>query len=262
MSSAGPAADNSGNIFILDGNGWFDGAFDANGFPSKGDYGNAFLKLSTSGGLAVSDYFEMYNEGEENAVDKDLGSGGPLVLPDLTDASGHVVHLAIGAGKDRNMYVVNRDAMGKFEYARNNIYQELDGVLPKGIWSAPAYFNGTVYYGPVSSPIRAFAITNAKFSTSPSVLTENSFTYPGATPSVSAHGTDNGIVWAIEGTSPSVLHAYDATTLKELYNSNTAANNRDQFGDAAHFPTPTIANGKVFVHTTAGVAVFGLLPQH
>jgi hypothetical protein len=262
MSSAGPAADNSGNIFVLDGNGWFDGTFDANGFPSNGDFGNAFLKLSTSGGLAVSDYFEMYNEGAENAVDKDLGSGGPLVLPDLTDASGQVVHLAIGAGKDHNMYVVNRDAMGKFNYQQNNIYQELDGVLLKGIWSAPAYFNGTVYYGPVSSPILSFAITNAKLSTSPAAQTANSFKYPGATPSISAHGTDNGIVWAIEGTSPSVLHAYDAQTLVELYSSNTAANSRDQFGNAAHFPTPTIANGKVFVHTTTGVAVFGLLAAH
>jgi PQQ enzyme repeat len=261
MSSAGPAADNSGNIFILAGNGWFDATLDANGFPSEGDYGNAFLKLSTSSGLTVSDYFEMYNGPAENAVDIDLGSGGPLVLPDLTDATGHVVHLAIGAGKDYNMYVVDRDAMGKFNSQQNNIYQELDGVLAKAIFSAPAYFNGTVYYGPISSPIQSFTITNAKLSTSPAAQTANSFKYPGATPSVSAHGTDDGIVWAIEGTSPSVLHAYDAKTLNELYNSDTAANNRDQFGDAAHFPTPTIANGKVFVHTTTGVAVFGLLPQ-
>jgi hypothetical protein len=86
------------------------------------------------------------------------------------------------------------------------------------------------------------------------------FTYPGSTPSVSANGTSNGIVWAIEHKSTSVLHAYKASDLsKELYNSNQAAGNRDHFGSASHFGTPTIVNGKVYVGTTNGVAVFGLL---
>ena len=45
----------------------------------------------------------------------------------------------------------------------------------------------------------------------------------------------------------------------ELYNSNQAAGNRDHFGAGNKFITPTVADGKVFVGTTAGVAVFGLL---
>ena len=114
MSGAGLAADSSGNIYFLDANGDFDTTLNASGFPSDGDYGNAFMKLSTSGGLAVADYFEMDNEASENGSDTDLGSGGAMVLPDLSDGAGHTMHLAVGAGKDTNLYVVNRDSMGKF----------------------------------------------------------------------------------------------------------------------------------------------------
>jgi Immunoglobulin domain len=260
MSGAGLAADSSGNIYFLDANGDFDTNLNAQGFPSNGDYGNAFMKLSTSGGLAVADYFEMDNESSENGSDTDLGSGGAMVLPDLTNGSGQAVHLAVGAGKDSNLYVVSRDSMGKFSPSANNVYQELKGALPGGIWAMPAYFNGTVYYGSVNSPIKAFKFTNAKLGTSAAAQTLTSFGYPGATPSISANGTSNGIVWAVENSSPAVLHAYNAATLSELYNSNQASGGRDHFGNGNKFMTPTIVNGKVFVGTPNGVAVFGLLP--
>jgi hypothetical protein len=260
MAGAGLAADTSGNIYFLDANGEFDTTLNSNGFPSDGDYGNAFMKLSTSSGLAVADYFEMDNGVSESGSDTDLGSGGMIVLPDLTNGSGNTVHLAVGAGKDSNLYLVNRDSMGKFSSNNNNIYQELAGALPGGVWAMPAYFNNTIYYGSVGSPIQAFTITNAKLSPSATSQTANSFGYPGTTPSISANGTSNGIVWAIENTSPAVLHAYDATNLNELYNSNQASGGRDQFGAGNKFITPMIVNGKVFIGTTNGVAVFGLLP--
>jgi Immunoglobulin I-set domain len=261
MAGAGLAADNSGNIYFLDANGDFDTNLNSSGFPSNGDYGNAFMKISTSGGLAVADYFEMDNQASENGSDADLGSGGAIVLPDLNDGSGHTMHLAVGAGKDTNLYVVNRDSMGKFNPADNNaIYQELAGKLPGGVWAMPAYFNNTVYYGSVGSPIQAFTITNAKLSANATAHTPNSFGYPGATPSVSANGSSNGIVWAVENSTPAVLHAYDAGTLNELYNSNQASGSRDHFGAGNKFMVPTIVNGKVFVGTPNGVAVFGLLP--
>jgi immunoglobulin I-set domain protein len=259
-SGAGLAADNSGNIYFLDANGDFDTSMNAGGFPSNGNFGNAFIKLSTSGGLAVADYFEMFNQQQENSTDTDLGSGGALVLPDLTDGAGQTVHLAVGAGKDTNIYVVNRDAMGKFNPNGNNIYQELAGALPGGVFSMPGFFNSTVYYGAVSNPITAFTITNAKLSTAPAFQTSNTFAYPGATPSISANGTSNAIVWAVENTNPAVMHAYSATNLNELYNSNQAPGGRDQFGAGNKFITPTIVNGKVFVGTPNGVAVFGPLP--
>jgi hypothetical protein len=124
----------------------------------------------------------------------------------------------------------------------------------------PAYFNGTLYYGAVGGPIQAFPISNAKLSTNATAHTANNFPYPGTTPSISANGTSNGIVWAVENNTPAVLHAYDATTLNELYNSNQASGARDQFGNGNKFITPTVVNGKVFVGTPNGVAVFGLLP--
>jgi len=259
MAGAGLAADSSGNIYFLDANGEFDQTLNASGFPGNGDYGNAFMKLSTSNNkLAVADYFEMDNESLENGSDTDLGSGGAMVIPDFTNA-GQAVHLAVGAGKDGSLYVVNRDSMGKFKSGNSGIYQQL-GVLPGGVWAMPAYFHNTVYYGSVGNMLQAFKITNAKLSTSATAKTANSFTYPGTTPSVSANGSSDGIVWAVENTNPAVLHAYDATNLNELYNSNQASGSRDQFGAGNKFITPMIVNGKVFVGTTNGVAVFGLLP--
>jgi hypothetical protein len=261
MSGAGLAADSSGNIYALDANGTFDSTPNVNNFPSQGDFGNAFLKISTTNKqLAVADYFEMFNQASENGSDQDLGSGGAMVLPDVTDNSSKTWHLAVGAGKDSNIYVVDRDNMGKFG-STNNIHQELQGALAGGIWSMPAYFNHTVYYGAVGNNLRAFAISNAQLSSTPSSQTSNSFTYPGATPSISANGTSNGIVWATENTGTAVLHAYDATDLThELYNSNQASGGRDHFGAGNKFITPMIANGKVYVGTTTGVGVFGLLP--
>jgi hypothetical protein len=260
MAGTGLAGDSQGNIYFLDANGTFDTTLDGNGFPINGDYGNAFMKLSTSPKLAVADYFNMYNTVQESDSDEDLGSGGAMLLPDLMDNNGQVHHLAVGAGKDSNIYVVDRDNMGKFNSNNNNaIYQELAGALPGGVWANPAYFNNTVYYGAVGGPLRAFPISNAMLASSPSSQSPTSFEYPGTSPAVSANGASNGIVWAVENSNPAVLHAYDATNLAhELYNSNQAGS-RDQFGPGNKFITPVIVNGKVFIGTQTGVAEFGLL---
>jgi hypothetical protein len=256
-SGAGMAADGDGNIFVADGNGYFDTTLNASGFPAEGDYGNALLKLTTAGGLAVADYFEVYNQLGENGQDLDLGSGG-TVLISPKDSSGKVWQLAIAAGKDSNIYVVDRTNMGKFNTTSNKIYQQLTGVLPGGIWSMPAVYNGRVYYGPVASTILAFQIQNAKLLANPVARSQPTFVYPGTTPSISANTNQNGIVWAVENSNPAVLHAFDAN-LNELYNSNQAPNGRDQLGPRNLFITPTISNGKVYVGTTNSVAVFGLL---
>ncbi len=261
MSGAAPAADANGNIFALDANGIFDTTLNAQGFPSQGDFGNAFLKIATTNKqLTVTDYFEMFNQSAENSVDADLGSGGALVLPDLTDSSGQTRHLAVGAGKDTNLYVVDRDSMGKFNPGANNIYQEIQGIFPNGVYSMPAFFNNTIYYGASGDRIRAFGISNAQLASTPASQTANGFPYPGATPSISANGTRNAILWAVENSNPAVLHAHDAGNLAiELYNSNLASGGRDQFGAGNKFITPTVINGKVYVGTTTGVGVFGLL---
>jgi hypothetical protein len=261
-AGAGLAADGAGYIYFLDANGTFDTTLNAQGFPISGDYGNAFIKLSAANGqLAVADYFTMYDTANESGADQDLGSGGALVLPDMTEAAGHVRHLVIGAGKDNNIYLVDRDNMGKFSPQNDSaIYQELDGALPGGIWSMPAYFRGQVYFGAVNGPIRAFQFTEAMLSSTPASATATTFAYPGATPSISANGSANGILWAVENSSPAVLHAYLAGNLAhELYNTSQAANGRDQFGSGNKFMVPTIANGRVYVGTPNGVAAFGLL---
>jgi hypothetical protein len=236
-----------------------------NGFPKQGDFGNAMIKVSTSGKLAVADYFQTYNTVMESDEDEDLGSGGEVLLPDQTDAGGVVHQLIVGAGKDSNIYLADRSNMGKFNASMpvdNNIYQEVTGALSGGVYSTPAFFNGVLYYGAVGDALKALPMTNAKLATAPSSKSAVTFGYPGTTPSVSANGTQNGIVWALESStgSPGVLYAYDATNLAhELYNSGQAANGRDSFGNGNKYITPLVVNGKVYVGTPTGVAVFGLL---
>lgn len=258
MSGAGMAADSSNNIYFLDANGTFDTNLDANGFPKNKNFGNAFIKLSTSVGLSVADYFETFNTVQQSNADEDLGSGGALIIPDQTDSSGNIQKLVVGAGKDGNIYLLNRENMGKYNPSKNNIYQELSNLLGAGEFAAPAYFNGTLYYGAVGQKLKAIPFHASKLTTSPSSETANNFKYPGTTPSISADGNSNAIVWAVENIEPAVLHAYSAADLgKELYNSSQSGS-RDQF---AHnkFITPMIAGGKVFVGTPTGVVVFGLL---
>jgi hypothetical protein len=262
MAGDGIAADTQGNIFFLDANGSFDSTFTGAGFPANGDYGNSFMKISTGGNtLAPADFFAAYNLQSESDADQDLGSGGAMLLPDLKDAGGTTRHLAVGAGKDTNIYVVNRDNMGKYNASSNNaVYQELPNALSGGAWSSPSLFNTTVYYAGVGDHLKSFPITNALLATTPAAESANTFAYPGATPSVSSNGAQNGIVWAIENQNGAgVLHAYDTTNLaSELYDSNQASNSRDHFSDNK-FVTPMIANGKVYVGTTNSVAVFGLI---
>jgi hypothetical protein len=144
-AGAGMAADGEGNIYALAGNGTFDTNL-VNGFPSNGDFGNSFLKFSTAGNtLAVADYFCMSNAVAENGMDEDLGSGGALLLPDMMDAGNNLRQLAVGAGKDSILYIVERNNMGHFDADTNAIWQQADGAVSGGLWSMGAYWNGFLY---------------------------------------------------------------------------------------------------------------------
>ena len=262
MSGAAPALDASGNIYFIVGNGTFDTNLNA-GFPSQHDCGNCFAKISpisSTPPLSLVDYFTPSNTVTQSGQDLDFGSGGALLLPDLMDANGTTRHLAVGSGKDADIYVLDRDNMGKFNSGTDNIYQLIPGELSGGEFGKPSYFNNTVYYGAVGDTLKAFPITNAKLATTPASQSPTNFAYPGTTPSISANGATNGIVWAAENGNTGVLHAYDATNVgKEFYNSNQASSGRDQFADNK-FITPMVANGRVYVGTPTSVAVFGLLP--
>jgi outer membrane protein assembly factor BamB len=261
-ANTAPAADPQNNIYALTGNGTFDTVLDGSGFPGQRDFGNSFVKISTANRqLAVSDYFSMSNTVAESNADQDLGSGGAMVLPDLRDAGGVTRHLLVGAGKDQHIYLVDRDNLGKFSPSSNRIYQDLPNGLGGGEFGMPAWFNGAVYYGAVGTNLAAFRVSNARLPAAPNDVTATVFGYPGTTPSVSANGSGNGIVWAIENGGNAVLHAYDAANLAhELYNSAQAASGRDTAGPGNKFMTPTVASGKVYVPTTSGVTVYGLGP--
>jgi hypothetical protein len=213
----------------------------------------------------VLDYFTPYNQAALDAGDEDLGSGGLVLLPDQT---GTYAHVLIGAGKQGVIYSVNRDGMGKYNTAGNQNIQSLAGLSGGGAFGSPAYWNGNIYYAAWNDYVRAFQVTNGTLAlSSHSVIT---LAFPGATPSVSANGTSNGIVWVIQVNVPNdtvitsppaaVLRAYDATNLDiELYDS-TQAGTRDTAGGAVKFVVPTIANGKVYIGNSNQVTVYGLLP--
>lgn len=262
MSGSGPAGDGLGNVYVLDGNGTFDAALDSAGFPVHGDFGNAFLKFTyRQHKLAVADYFSAHNTQNESSRDADLGSGGVVLLPNLQDAAGNTVQLALGAGKTNTIYVVNRNAMGRFNPKNDRaVYQKLEHALIGPVFATPAYFNNTVFFAAVNDALKAFPIVDAKLAAEPTSHSAARFAYPGATPSISANGNADAIVWAVEarGSDAGALHAYDAYDLThELYNS-AKTNGRDAFSDNK-FITPMVANGRVFVGTLTGVAVFGLL---
>ena len=189
QAGGGPAADAGGNLYFLLGNGTFDTSLNGSGFPSSGDFGNAFVNISTNGGLAVKDYFTMDNTVSESGSDQDLGSGGPMLLPVLNDALGYPHELAVGAGKDGNAYVVDRNNMGKFSMSSNAVYQQLDvgasGCTTDCIFSSPAWFNNTLYFGAKSTHMSAYPYSGGSFG-SASHTSTTTFGNPGATPSISA----------------------------------------------------------------------------
>ena len=248
MGGNGPASDAAGNLYIETGNGSLDST----------DYGDSFVKLSTTNGLSVSDYFTPFNQAMLAARDRDLGSGGPVVLP---DQPGSHPHELIGAGKEGKIYLINRDNMGQYDSATDHVIQELPGAIANGgSYDTPAYFNGNIYYSGSGDVTRAFSLTNGILSTTPTSQSSATFAFPGSTPSISANGSSNGILWEIQMGSPAVLYAYDAANLAHLLYASNQAGGRDQLAAGVKFAVPTIANGHVYVGTSGALAVFGLTP--
>lgn len=258
MSGGGLAVDASTNLFFEVAN----GTFNVTNNSGRTEYGDSFMKLSTSNGLAVVDYFTPWDQFTLQANDTDLGSGGLLMLPDQTGA---VPHLLLGAGKEGKIYLINRDQMttGNNHFDPTNttdfVMQTVSGQI-NGSFDTPAWFNGWIYYAGNGDNLKAFSLAGGLLSASPvSTDSARSFGFPGATPSISANGTNNGIVWATQNGAPAVLVALNATNLPtELYNSSQVPT-RDQLATGVKFALPTVANGKVFVGNAFSVSVFGLL---
>jgi hypothetical protein len=264
MAGGAPSIDSDNNIYVMTGNGDYDGVT---------EFGDSFLKLNIS--LSLVDWFTPFDQATMNSSNADLGSGGAAVLADLPNAP--IKHLLIGGGKTGSgnageLYVLNRDAMGHLENTGTPIVQKFP--LSRLIFATPAFWKNTLYIAGLNGAMDAFALDpNAGlFNTTPTSHSVTLFPGKGATPSVSANGGSHGIVWALDnaqfgppstsGAGPTVLHAYDATNLgRELWNSGQAAASRDVAGNAVKFTVPTIANGKVYIGTTTEIDVYGLLPD-
>ncbi len=252
QSGAGLASDGK-FIFLMDG----DGTFDA----SKGgnDYGMCAMKLKIrNGNISVADYFAPSDQKKLSREDLDLGSGGLLLLP--KQAGSHPQEM-IGASKTGDIWVFDRNHLGKFHSKSDDVVQELQGSA-NGYRSSPAYWQQNIYYSGNHDYLDMYSIQNGLLSAQP--VSHSPETYPtlGATPSISANGNANGIVWTVEvaaSNAPAVLHAYDATDLsKELYNSKQAGK-RDTAGLGNKFQIPTITNGKVYVGTQTELDVYGII---
>jgi hypothetical protein len=254
QSDAGPAADNEGNIFAVTGNG------DFNDRSEGPDYGDSVVKLQLSrNNLSVLDYFTPFNEKELNAKDWDLGSQGPILLPDQRGAH---PHLLIAAGKEGKLYLIDRDKMGKHQAAGDN--QIVQSIKLPAAYGAAAYWNGHVFYTDYSYVTRDILL---KEGTLVQRAVTNRMLAPAATPSVSADGVRNAIVWVLSTKEwnessidkPAVLHAYEAENIAhELYNSEQHSG-RDRAGMTVRFAVPTVGDGRVFVGTRRRLDVYGLL---
>jgi uncharacterized repeat protein (TIGR03806 family) len=258
MGGNGLCVDANTNLYFETGN----GSFSAN--TNGGDYADSFIKLSTTNKLALSDYFTPYNQLTLANDDLDLAACGPVLLPDSVGSTNHP-HLLVGTGKSGTLYLLDRDNMGRYngtDGVNGNDSQIVQSVIgaTASTWSSPAYFNNQIYLQASSAAMKAFTITNGHIATTPaSTATASVGTYNGG-PVVSANGTNNGIVWVLDGasgTGTGVLYACNATNLaQQLYNSSQLS--RDIPGSGIKMTTPTVANGKVYVGAQYALAVYGL----
>jgi hypothetical protein len=265
MSGSAPVFDSSNNLYLITSNGTYDG---------NTEFGDSFLKLATSSGLSLSDWFTPDDAPTLATDNGDLGAGGAVTLMD--SVAGPYPHLLIGGGKEGILYLVNRDNMGHFNSANNNAAIQTWQVAPYlgnygGVSSSGEFWQNTFYIAGADTPLEAFAFntTRGTFNTTPTSLSSVTYGFPGVTPAISALGTANGIVWGIDSstngtngapTGPAVLYAFDASNLaNELWDSTMGTNN--QASTATKFAVPTVANGKVYVATTNALDVYGLLSQ-
>lgn len=242
QKGAGISADSQGNVYAEAGEGAV--------VPGT-NLGNSVIKLGQVGTtLSLTDWFLPYNWSTLNAQDLDLNNA--VVL--LPDQAGPHPHEAVTMGKEGTIYVIDRDTMGQSclpgcTSSDTQLAQEVPKVATQAF--TPAVWNGLVYITG-SSKVQIFSLANGALTLQKSIVV-------GATthPVVTANGTSNGILWFING---SVLAARDAMTLAPLYSSRLAANGRDTLPPTAHFASPIVADGMVFVGTQNSLVIYGLLP--
>jgi chitodextrinase len=252
MSGGAPAVDASGNLYLNTGNGTFDAS------SGGSNFGDSTLKLGTSAGLTVADWFTPADQASLDASDRDHGSGGALIL-----VSGSGGSFVIGGGKEGTLFLLQQSSLGQYGGNANpvnsNAYQYFN--IGHGIFSTAAFWNNSLYISPAGSGLQSYAFdpVAGTFNSGAAGIGGHSISWPGSTPSISAPGASSGgIVWTIDSSpyctqqskscGPEVLYALDAGKVStELWNSSTAAG--DQAGNAVKFTAPTVANGKVYIGT-------------
>jgi hypothetical protein len=252
LSDAGPAVDAEGNLYVPTGNGTFDAA------SGGRDYGDSVLKLDGAT-LAIRDYFTPHDQERISHADNDVGSSGPLLLP---DQPGPHRHLLLQPTKDSTIYVIDRDNMGKYNRDSDALVEIIQ--MPGGAHGAMAYWNGHAYFATRDDYLRAYAIKNGQLTAI--MQSTAKFADPGATPSVSANGNKDAIVWAIAtrpwsgpDNKPAVLYAYDATKLGDPIYTSEENSQRDRAALATRFVIPVVINGRVYFGTRSEIEVYGLL---
>jgi len=263
-----PAGHPFGRILTSTGNGTFDAV--APNYNNSMDYADSILKLDLTNGVptmsasgkTVGDDFTPFNEASLNNGDLDQGSGGTLLLPNA--ASGGQ-HLLVQAGKTGRIYVVNQENMGGY-HPSNKVdpQQKATVAAGAGMWSAPAYWNGHLYFWASADNLRAFSFVDGVMSSAPTSISPEFSNFPGSTPTVSASGNSNGIVWDIlsqnfASRGRATLLAHDALNVSKLLYSSEQNLARDNPGAAVKFTVPTVVNGKVYVGTESQLSVYGLL---
>jgi len=253
QGGSGPAADEDGFIYVVTANGTYDGPTGAN------DFGDSVLKMGWDENvLSVLDYFTPYNQLQLSQQDLDLGSSGPLILPDQPGLSPHEL---VAGGKQGTLYLVNRDDPGKYASDDDDVIQSIPEAVVGELTGVPSYWNNSVYVAGELDHIKQFALVNGLLTQQP--VSQTTMAFGGAGPastSITANGNSNGILWAIRHTNPA-LFAFDPTNLAhEFYDSTQALQARDHLLPVIRFATPTISNGKVYIGGTTALQVYGLLP--
>ena len=239
--------------------------------PPGLDYGESVLKVSSvpdphNQQLPVLDYFTPHEFRSLNIGDTDLGSGAVMLIP---DQPGTRLHLAVETGKSGNIYLMDRDRLGKFTAQGPDAVVQVFPTGVTGVWASPAFWHDRVYYQGSSDVLKAFQLANAVLSydgTDPHSHSNTVIPFPGAQPTITANGLSDGIAWVVDthlrgersDLGPAEVHAYDALDLShELWDSN-GTGLRDQAGNAVKFVVPTITNGHLYLGTQFQLNVYGL----
>ena len=253
---AAPAVDEKGSILLGSGNGSFDAS------AGGANYGMSALRMRASGGkLKVEDYFTPTHELHLSRQDLDLDSGGLMLAPDQPGAHPREAFIGFKTGE---LFVLDRDRLGHL--GDDGAVQHLI-ANPQGIYSSPAYWEGSVYLAGVGDHLKQWRLENGRLPAKPTHESAGVFSYPGSTPSISSNGPLDGIVWIVatrgkvEGGGPAVLGAYDARDVSRMLYSSDAAGARDTAGPGVKFSLPTVADGRVFVGTQTELDIYGLSGQ-